>query len=494
MNWLERTIATISPEWAYKRKAWRSGMDALYDSGSRGRLNSNWNPAATADENKMRTERNLILSRARDLERNSDVAESIIDAFERNVVGAGMTLQAKVPKTVAGAEEINQRIEKLWKEFSKAENCDITATQSLEEIQEMLVRRHVVDGGILIVKVFTDDKRFPFKLQVREVDELDSLTTSFGGKRVVDGIEINEFGRPLAYHFKKFDGIRQLHGESIRIEADKVIFWRRKTSPRQVRELSRLRTAIPRIKDANQFIEAVSVKERVLACLSVFIKKASPTGSIGRGVNPTGKNTGYDGMSLSPGMIGELNPGDEVQTVIPSGQASNTKDFISTLVRMVGSGIGLSYEAISRDMSNVNYSSARQGLIEDRKTYKRMQRSLIGTVLSPIYLQFLETMFMTGQLDIRDFMQKKEQYSAHLWIPPGSTWIDPMKEVSANRVALESNQDTLARICAERGEDWREVVMQRIEEIKLIQELTGGVASGENNASDGADKKQQPDE
>lgn len=494
MNWLERTIAAISPQWAYKRQAWRSGMDALYDSGSRGRLNMNWNPAATADENKLRVERNLMLSRARDLERNSDVAEAIIDAFERNVVGAGLTLQAKVPKSVPGADQINQKIEKLWREFSKAENCDITATQSLEEIEEMLVRRYVVDGGILIVKVFTDDKRFPFKLQVREVDELDPLTTSFGRNRVVDGIEINQFGRPVAYHFKKFDGIRQIHGESVRIEADKVIFWRRKTSPRQVRELSLLRTAIPRIKDANQFIEAVSVKERVLACLSVFIKKGSPTGSIGRGVNTTGKGSSYDGMSLSPGMIGELNPGDEVQTVIPAGQASNTKDFISTLIRLVGSGIGLSYETISRDMSNVNYSSARQGLLEDRKTYKKMQRSLIGTVLSPIYLLFLETMFLTGQLEIRDFMQNKELYTAHVWIPPGNTWIDPMKEVNANKVALESNQDTLARICAERGEDWRDVVMQRAEEMKLIQELMGGVASGQNNASDGADEEQQPDE
>lgn len=488
MKWLERTIAAISPQWAYKRQAWRSGMDALYDSGSRGRLNMNWNPTLTADENKMRAERDLMLSRARDLERNSDVAESIINAFERNVVGAGMTLQAKVPKTVAGADEINQRIEKLWKEFSKAENCDITATQSLEEIEEMLIRRYVVDGGILIVKVFTDDKRFPFKLQVREVDELNPLLSSTGENRVVDGIEVNQYGRPVAYHFKKFDGNRQIHGESVRIEAEKVIFWRRKTSPRQVREMSLLRTAIPRIKDANQFIEAVSVKERVLACLSVFIKKGSPTGSIGRSVNTTGKGTSYDGMSLSPGMIGELNPGDEVQTVIPAGQASNTKDFISTLIRLIGSGIGLSYETISRDMSNVNYSSARQGLIEDRKTYKKMQRSLVGSVLSPIYLLFLETMFLNGQLEIRDFMQKREQYTAHVWIPPGNTWIDPMKEVSANKVALESNQDTLARICAERGKDWRDVVTQRMEEQKLIKELLGGEAGEQNKAPDGVNE------
>lgn len=480
MNWFERTIAAISPQWAYKRQAWRSGMDALYDSGSRGRLNMNWNPAATVDENRMRAERELILGRARDLERNSDVTESIIGAFERNVVGDGMVLQARIPSDVAGAEELNRNIEKLWKEFCKAENCDITGTQSLEEIEEMLIRRYVVDGGILVVKVYTDDKKFPFKLQVREVDELNTLLTITGGNRVVDGIEIDQYSRPLAYHFKKYDGNRQIHGESVRIEAKNVIFWWRKTSPRQVRELSLLRTATPRIKDTNQFIEAVSVKERVLACLSVFIKKGSPSGTIGRGVNTVGKGTNYDGMSLSPGMIGELNPGDEVQTVIPSGQASNTKEFVTTLIRLIGSGVGLSYETVARDMSNVNYSSARQGLIEDRKTYKKMQRSLIGKVLTPIYHEFLDAMYLTEQLDINDYTQNKERYRTHVWIPPGNTWIDPMKEVSANKVALESNQDTLARICAERGEDWRDVIKQRGEEAKMIQEMIGGdIGEGE---------------
>lgn len=488
MNLLERTIAYISPQWAYSRQAWRSGMDALYDSGSRGRLNMNWNPNATVDENKMRSERELMLARARDLERNSDVAGAIIDAFERNVVGSGMVLQARIPSDVPNADENNRLIEKLWKQFSKAENCDITASQSLEEIEEMLVRRFVVDGGVLIVKVYTSDKKFPFKLQVREVDELYSLATPGSNNRLIDGVEIDQYGRPIAYHFKKFDGNRQVFGESIRIEAKDVIYWRRKTSPRQVRERTLLATAINRIKDANQFIEAISVKERVLACLSVFIKKGTPSGSVGRGVNTAGKGTNYDGMSLAPGMIGELNPGDEVQTVIPSGQASNSKEFITSLIRLVGSGIGLSYETVARDLSNVNYSSARQGLIEDRKTYKKIQRSLINTVLTPIYLEFLDAAYLSGQLPIRNYAQSKERYTAHIWIPPGNTWIDPMKEVSANKVALESNQDTLARICAERGEDWREVVKQRAQEVKYIRELIGGDTSEENNASNGTDE------
>jgi capsid protein len=60
-------------------------------------------------------------------------------------------------------------------------------------------------------------------------------------------------------------------------------------------------------------------------------------------------------------------------------------------------------------------------------------------------------------------------------------WIDPLKEVNANKAAIESNQDTLARICAERGEDWREVVKQRGEEVKLIKQVMGEEDAGETD-------------
>lgn len=491
MNWLDRAIAILSPRWAYKRMAWRSGMD-LFDSGGRGRLNANWNPSMTFDRFRIARERETIRARAQDMERNSDLAAAVLSAFDRNVVGSGCVLQAKIAEDVLGNknDELNDKIEKLWREWSRAENCDITGTQSLEEIESMLIRRYIVDGGFFVVKVYVKDERFPFKLQVRSVDELATNLPSYNGRTVIEGIELDQYNRPTAFHFKKVDasGLAMYTNETVRIEAKDVIYVFNKTHPQQIREISLLATALNRIKDANQFIEAVGIKERVLACMAVFIKKREPTAP-GRGMGTTGQTVSYDGMTLSPGMIGELNPGDEVQTVIPSGQASNTKDFLATLIRLIAAGLGLSYEAVSRDLSQVTYSSARQGLIEDRKVFRKMQRMLADRVLTPIYLEFLDAMHLTGQLNIPDYLKNKERYTAHVWIPPGSSWIDPTKEVTANKIALETNQDTLARIAAERGEDWREVIKQRAAEIRYMKELMGGDESGAsgNDAADDAE-------
>lgn len=495
MNWIERTIAAISPSWGYKRAAWRSAA-SVFDAADRGRLNQGWDPTKSPNEWKKETERTLIRARAQDLERNSDLVGGILQAFDRNVTGTGIMLQAKVSQDVKGNDggEINREIESLWEEFCEPENIDITATQSLDDMLGMAVRRYVVDGGIFFVKTYVKDSDFPFKLQLRSVDELSTIKVPEEGKRIVEGVELNEYNKPVAYHFKKYDGYFLHPTETVRIPAENVIFLFQKDSPEQIREVSRLTTALPRVKDVNQFVEAISIKERVLACMAVFIKKETPNSGMGRGVRQGGADApiSYSGVSLSPGMIGELNPGDEVQTVIPSGQASNAKEFIATLVRMIAAGLGLSYEAVSRDLSQVNYSSARQGLIEDRKLYKKLQKMMIKRVLKPIYIEFLTAMYINKKLDFPDFMSKKKLYTNHAWVPPGSTWIDPKKEADANRIALSTNQDTLARICAERGEDWREVIAQRAAEINLENELIG--SSGRGDDWDEEDEQEDDEE
>ena len=64
-------------------------------------------------------------------------------------------------------------------------------------------------------------------------------------------------------------------------------------------------------------------------------------------------------------MIRELDPNDDVEVVNPNGQSTDATTYIKLMQHMIGAGQGLSYEATSRDMSETNYSSARQGMIED---------------------------------------------------------------------------------------------------------------------------------
>ena len=335
----------------------------------------------------------------------------------------------------------------------------------------------MVDGGLLIVASYSGNKRFPLQLQIKEVDELDSSVLFHGKNQVVGGIEVNSFNKPVAYHFTVYDTFGET-GRTVRIPADRVIYLNKIKRTSQVREISGFSNVLSRLRDLNQFLNAVSVKERMLACLAVFIKKVNAALGLGRN-QKTDKATGAKKQKLAPGMIMELDAGDEIQVVNPSGQASNAKDMVSILLRGVSSALGLSYEAVSRDMSQSTYSSARQNLIEDRETYKEWQHYLSEHLCRKVYAWWMESCVMAKSLDIPDYFTNPEKYTECKWIAKGMSWIDPVKEVNANRIAMETNQTTLQEVAAEQGKDWRAILEQRAKEKQLMKEL-GLEESNEN--------------
>lgn len=482
-NILDNIIGFISPAAGARREAWRQYLNEQrnYDAGSYDRLNAGWVAYNQSAEQTDRYNRDTIRARARDLERNSDMANSIIGAYRRNVIGHGWTLQART-----GSEALNNQIEEAWKEWCKRQNCDITETQSFNQLLRMAERRKRVDGGILFKKCYTSGGLVPFKLQALEVDELDTGRVSPHSTkcRVSGGIELNTYNKPVGYWIKQYsiDGYGQM--DSIYVPAKDIIYYFTKNRPSQVREMSDLAPTITRVRDANEFMTAVSVKERIAACLAVFVKKITPTGGFARGINSTSdsrQREDYEGKRISPGMIKELNAGDEIQVVNPTGQATDAASYIKLQQRLIGAGQGLSYEATSRDMSQSNYSSARQGIIEDGQTYVEDIELLKEVVMDEVYETFIISGVLSGLFDISGFWDNKRKYLKHEWVAPPKPWIDPVKEANATKIALQTGQKTYQQIAAENGKDWKEQIDETVAVLEYAREKgleMGGVIFG----------------
>ena len=468
MSLIDGIVAAFSPERAYRRQAYRQAYNELrnYDAGNYDRPSQNWRVINQSAEITDRYSRDNIRARARDLERNSDVMTSVVGAFKRNVVGSGFQIQAKTEEA-----DLNKTIERTWKRWCKKQNCDVTGTQSLNQMIRMAVERKKVDGGILFVKRYTHDGFVPFKLQMIEVDELDIsvMQPKFAGNKVVGGIEINQWNRPVGYYIRQYDVQGFQVTEPVWVDAKDVIFYFTKKRPTQIREISDMTATIPRIRDINEYMQAVSIKQRIEACLSVFIKKSLPTQGIGRQGAGASDRVNYDGKLLSPGMIKELNAGDDIQVVNPTGQGADATSFTKLQQRLVGAGVGISYEATSRDMSEATYSSARQGMIEDELTYGE-EKELLIEVLDEIYETFVISAVLCGALNIPAFWNDKERYLSHDWTQEPKPWIDPQKESRANETALQTGQKTYKQIAAENGRDWRDQVDDIAEVIEYGRE------------------------
>ena len=285
------------------------------------------------------------------------------------------------------------------------------------------------------------------------------------------------------------------------MDAKDIIFYFQKNRPSQVREVSDMAPTITRIRDVNEFVKAVSLKERIAACLSVFITKTSTgsTGGLGRGFNqtPQAPSKSYDGKRITPGMIMELNEGENVNSVNPPGAGAEAAEYLRIQQGLIASGQGVSYEAVTRDMSQTNYSSARQGLIEDRLIFEDEIELLTEKIMDEVYETFVMSVVLAGAVKApANFWNKLDEYLEHEWVASPKAWIDPAKEANANKIALATGQKTFKEICAENGRDFEEV----LEEIantkayaeKLGLDLGGGVLFGiAQKAEEPADDSEQ---
>lgn len=474
MGALER----LFPRWAYRRACFKAGLEDMkairaeqrsYDAGRADRLNAGWRttnapPGATDD-----MQRDVIRARARDLERNSDIFSAMILAFVRGVVGWGLQLQ---PDT--GDDALDTRIAALFDRWRRARNCDAAGSMTFDEMCQTIVRRKLVDGGILIVKSYSAGE-VPLKLQLIEVDQLSSMALKprYEGDYIVGGVEVDKLSAPRGYWIEPRTPDEMAIAEPVFIESKDAIFYKSQTRPGQIREMSPAAVAMPRLRDVEGFIEAQSMKERIAACFAAFIRRQSGQSVLGMGGarrdDPQTKP--YSGSTITPGMIAHLGLDEDVSFAQPPASSGEASNFTRLLTRMTGAAMGLSYEAASRDLSQVTYSSARQGLIEDESTYAIEQQSLIDHVLTEVYESFIISAVLSGALDIPDFWERKREYMKHDWIPQGRQWIDPKKEADANAIALQTGLKPFSEIAGAAGYDWRALMQQLKAEQEYAEDI-----------------------
>jgi capsid protein len=98
-------------------------------------------------------------------------------------------------------------------------------------------------------------------------------------------------------------------------------------------------------------------------------------------------------------------------------------------------------------------------------------------------------------VDKQTFLQKEGMFAKCAWIGAGRSAIDELKSAKANDLMLSSNQTTLAQIAADNGDDWEELLEQRAEEKRMMDELGitpvertnlpfGGNQGGQNISTD----------
>jgi lambda family phage portal protein len=141
------------------------------------------------------------------------------------------------------------------------------------------------------------------------------------------------------------------------------------------------------------------------------------------------------------------------------------------MLRALAAGIGCSYETVSRDFSQTNYSSSRLSLLEDRDQWRILQRWVIENLHQRIFEAWLDMAVLGGALSLPQYDLQPERYRHARWMPRGWAWVDPAREVEAYREAVRCGFKTLADVVAEQGGDLEELLDARRHEVELSKEM-----------------------
>ncbi len=457
--WIDNIIGIFSPMTAVKRKQARLALNELsraYEGAKTGRRTDGWITAGTSANAEISAAGGKLRDRARDLARNNPYGRKARRVFADNFVGTGI-----IPSARTGSDRLNKQIMAAWETWCSG--CDAEGNYDFYGMQALIIRS-MFESGECFVRLRDqpagDLSTVPMQLQVLEADFLDTTKNSEllnGGGYIRQGIEFDKSGKRTAYWmWSQHPGENTLfmpHLQSVRIPADQILHIFEKERPGQIRGVTAYAPIMVRMRDLDDYDDAELWRKKIESCFAGFVIQNS--GSEGAGIAPVATTNGQGGSSgakkdkrveaFRPGMIEYLKPGEDVRFGNPSSDA-NYAAYMRSQLHAVAAGLGITYEQLTGDLSQVNYSSLRAGLLEFRRMIDTLRwQVFIPMFCVPVWKRFIDRAYIAGLIS-------KVDYTVN-WTAPKFEMIDPLKDAQADTMMMRNGTLTLREAIANRGFD-----------------------------------------
>lgn len=454
----------------------------MYAAAKPSRLTSGWGQNTTSEDAELSSSLRTLRNRSRELCRDSAYAKRAKVIVQNNVIGSGIGLQSKVGTTRGGLNQrINDDIESAWEQWCEAQSCHTGGSLHFCDFERALMGQ-VFEAGEVFVRIHRrafGGSSVPLALELIESERLaDEFQPSpvQGDSRVRLGIETDEFHRPVAYWIRNIHpGELRLTAEQTskieRVPADDILHLRLIDRWPQTRGVPWLHAAARRLNDMDGLGEAEIVAARAAACYMGFIELPNADSQYGD-QQPDGSQQ----AELEPAIIERLNPGEKFTFAAPNRPNAQLDPFMRLMLREVASGVGCSYESLSRDYSQSNYSSSRLALLDDRDLWRMLQKWFLRTFRMPIHRQWMQAAVLARAVtavSIESYALNPMAYEKVRFKPRGWSWIDPTKEVEAFKEAERAGYISKERIIETtgNGDDLEDVLSQIKHERDMIASM-----------------------
>ena len=452
-----------------------NGGSAGFAGGAINRLTASmasWSGAVNADLDASIV---VLRARARALAQSNEYGKRFLTLVATNIVGrAGPKLQVRAykdqrdpTKPTVLDKSANDAIEIHYARWGK--KADIGGRMDLPQLLRVVAKAVARDGEALVREVRRPDLPYGMALQVLEVDRLDetlNVVTERGAIR--QGVEIDSAGRALAYYIKtKHPGERYGAGSNTveRIPASEIYHVFLQERAEQVRGYTWFHAILMRASQLHGFAESAVVAARIGASKIAAIERSEDAlPSALDGMSDVQVNGGPLQMNIEAGEMFELPPGYKLSSWNPEYPHANFESFVKTAMEGLSSGLDVATHNLSGNMTNVNYSSARIAELSEREVWMVLQDWFINSLVEPIYQNWLAIALLRGDIkfDISGKSLPADKYAkfsnASRFQGRRWRWVDPAKEIAANKEGVALGVTSRTRIAAEQGDDFDDVL------------------------------------
>ncbi|MFA5685530.1 MAG: phage portal protein [Lysobacteraceae bacterium] len=484
MNVLDRAIAWVAPTAALKRARARAALGLVrgYEGAKTGRRTAGWTSGTSSANAEIGPAASRLRQRCRDLFRNNPLAASILRVMVSNLVGTGIVVKVSDPALQA-----------KWEQFVL--QCDADGVSDLYGLTALVAQSWKESGEVLVrlrPRTAADGLAVPLQLQVLEIDHLDTSKEEDlgGGRHILQGIQFDALGRREGYwlfpqHPGEAGPIRAALVSRF-VPADQVLHIFSRTRPGQIRGVPALAPVMLKLRDLDDYQEAELLRKGIESCFAAFV--TNPNGTQGSMLGADASQTDAKGTrdeTIAAGMVKYLGPGESVEFGTPS-SVSGFNEFITNYKREITSGAGVPHELATGNLTDVNYTSHRAGLVEYRRQVEQEQwLVLIHQFLRPVVAAFQRYAAISG---VRNALAATAEYT-----PPKFDWVDPVKDATGELIEVAAGLKPWQEAVRRRGFDPERVVEQIKEDqarfeaagvkVQIGDLLLGAVATAINQGS-----------
>lgn len=494
LNLAERALAALSPKWGFRRLQHKTALALAggYHGASLGRAAlRGWKPPAGEADDDSLTDLPTLRARARDLVRNAPLAAGAVNTMVSNVVGTGLTLQARIDAAFLGLTDdeaarwqtIAEREFRLW---ADSPDCDTTRTQDFYGLQALAFRSALESGDVFAITPEIDrDGPYALTVQLVEADRVCNPNFRSDGDTLRAGVELSPMGEALAYHICNRHPASLVNRQGLqwtRVAARGGggrlncihLFERRR--PGQTRGVPVLAPVIEPLKQLGRYTDAELQAAVISGAFAVFVKM-DPNAFSEIFEDQAQQNylknaTAWDGSLTThtlegPGKAINLLPGEDISSANPGRPNSEFDPFVQAIIRQVGVALEIPFEVLIKHFT-ASYSAARAALLDAWRFFRGRRDWLASYFCAPLYRLWLDEAVALGRLSAPGYFADpmiRKAYAGAVWVGDGPGSIDPQREVEAARGRVELGISTLAaESILHDGGDWETKHRQRVRE------------------------------